>query len=78
MLRVYGHTQEGGFARRAIMNADYPSPRGWVNAPRDCNAFYVFRTLVRTERHDVLADCVELLLQTAGLLHDADPLAGGV
>ncbi len=78
VLTLHSHTEEGGYARRALMNADYPSPRGWINAPRDRNAFNVFNELVRTDIHYVLADCIEILLQCAGLLHDAEPLASGI
>eukprot|EP01084_Bolivina_argentea_P175341 303669_1 len=77
VIKLYGHTDEGGYARRAAMTADYPMPHGWINAPRDTNALYVSRTLVRPDTLDALADCMELLVQTAGLLHDAEPLAPG-
>ncbi len=75
VLKLWGHTDEGGYARCAMMEADYPAPCGWVNASRDQNAFKIFSNLRRPDEEHALADCVDLLLQSAGLLHSCDPYA---
>ncbi len=77
-LTLHSHTDEGGYAHHAMRYASYPTPRGWVNAVRDRNAFKIFTIYIRTEKYHALADCVELLLQAAGLLHDAEPYASGI
>ncbi len=78
VFKLHAHTDEGGYARRAAYTADYPRPRGWINAERDPNAMHIFCKLKKPHARCVLADCLELLLLCAGLFQDSDPLATGV
>ncbi len=77
VLKLFSHTDEGGYTRRAIFSADYPRPRGWFNAITDHNILTFFKHKVRVTLSDIYTDCCELLLQFAGLLHDSEPLARG-
>ncbi len=76
ILQLDAHTNEGGYAKRAFMCADYPRPCGWINAAREPNKMNIFCcTHGCYQKCHALADSLELLLQCAGLLHDAEPLA---
>ncbi len=66
VLKLHSHTDEGGYARRAAYTADYPRPRGWVNAVRDPDAMNIFKKIQKPHARCVLADCLELVLLCVG------------
>ncbi|MCP4314630.1 MAG: hypothetical protein GY789_00980 [Hyphomicrobiales bacterium] len=75
VYKVHAHSDEGGYARNAARCADYPVPRGWVSSNTNAQLISEFSRFSRYRYTQVRADLIGLVLEFAGLLHDADPLA---
>ncbi len=75
VYRLHAHSDAAGYAMNACREADYPEPQGWVRSDTDKQLVTEFDFSGRCQISRVRANILGLLLEVAGLLHDADPLA---
>ncbi len=60
--------------RNTFLSADYPRPRGWVSSGVNTQLLRMSWYIHLLRHAQVRADVLGLLLESADLLHDADPL----
>uniref|UniRef100_A0A2V0RBE2 Capsid n=1 Tax=viral metagenome TaxID=1070528 RepID=A0A2V0RBE2_9ZZZZ len=73
-VTVRAHSDEGGWWRRAIRNASYPRPRGYLNTILGSYHMPHFGTR-RTNEATFAKDSMSMLLTFMACIQDADPLA---
>ncbi len=75
LYKMHAHIDESGYTRNTFLSADYPRPRGWASRGVNTQLIRMFRYIHPLHHAQVRADVLRLLLESANLLHDADPLA---
>ncbi|BAU79509.1 coat protein [Diatom colony associated dsRNA virus 13] len=72
-LVLRSHSDEGGWVRKALKQASYPTCSGMISVnPDDFPLLPRFNT-VQTGKNMFLENCVNVLIETAALLSDSDP-----